>query len=91
MRGPRQAPRLPLDELERHIYLTTNDPNEGKTDRRHLASNRWIAELIEVSPFTVIRWRKEGVPMWAADRAACRLGHHPSYIWQQWTEEISCT
>ena len=40
-----------------------------------------LAELIGVSPRTIIRWRHSGVPDHQADRAAIRVGLHPANIW----------
>ena len=96
MSGPHPAPRVSVDALERHIYLTTSDPNEGKTDKRHLASTRWIADLLDVSPHTVIRWRQQGIPFYSADAAAQRLGVHPCLLWNDWfqlhnEEDMACT
>lgn len=40
-----------------------------------------LAGLIGVSPRTIMRWRKCGVPGHQADRAAIRIGSHPSVVW----------
>lgn len=32
------------------------------------------------------RWRRQGVPLWEADRMAVTLGRHPAELWPQWWE-----
>lgn len=64
-------PRLPLEDLLR--LVNTFDA---------------VASRVGVAKKTVYRWREEGgVPLNAADRAAVRLGFHPSDVWgQAWWE-----
>jgi hypothetical protein len=45
-----------------------------------------FAERVGVSLRTVARWRKDGVPLTWADRAACSYGVHPSSIWDEWDD-----
>lgn len=40
-----------------------------------------LARLVGVTPRTVHRWAHEGVPVFAADRAAAALDDHPCLIW----------
>jgi hypothetical protein len=39
------------------------------------------AERIGVDRMTVVRWKREGLNLRAADKAACKLGYHPYLIW----------
>jgi hypothetical protein len=43
-----------------------------------------VAELFGVSTRTLLRWKKNGLLFPAADRAAVRLGLHPSLVWPEW-------
>lgn len=52
----------------------------GVTDGR-------IAELFEVHPRQVIRFRQDGLTAWAADRFAIRLGWMPWQIWDDYLED----
>lgn len=50
--------------------------------RPHLTS---MAELLDLSPATISRYMGGGkLRREAADRAAVRLGLHPSNIWPEW-------
>ena len=39
---------------------------------------------------TVWRYRQTGIPLYAADRWACRLGYHPANLWGEdwWTDDL---
>lgn len=52
-------------------------------------ANTGITEVVSLmtgtSRNTVLRWLKEGVSVWNADRIAIkRLGVHPSAVWPDW-------
>lgn len=32
------------------------------------------------------RYEADGLDVWQADRAACRLGLHPAQVWPDWTD-----
>ena len=79
---------LAFAPLERHIHHNTSNPIDPKFSC-HLVSNIWVAEVLGINPQTVIRWRQEDrVPRKSADHAAIHLGVHPSYIWDNWFEDI---
>lgn len=42
---------------------------------------RALAELLGITARSVHRWSRAGMRETWADRAACRLGVHPSLIW----------
>ncbi len=50
-------------------------------DQAGHASARVIAKKLEVSSKTIQRWKKTGIPIWEAERAAIRLGTHPALLW----------
>ncbi|MFT3851963.1 MAG: hypothetical protein QM733_04390 [Ilumatobacteraceae bacterium] len=80
--GPRRQPRLPIGPLE--AWLNLRDSNTSPSADRQLGgrlSGRRIAELIGVHQGIVQRWRADGVPLHAADRAAINAGTHPLAIW----------
>ena len=44
-------------------------------------SMKELAVRLDVSRSTMYRWKRNGLNYWAADRAAAKLGRHPSDIW----------
>ncbi len=48
-----------------------------------------LAEQVGVSPRTIWRWQKRGLTDFQADRAAVRLGLHPSLLWEGWFEHAT--
>lgn len=40
-----------------------------------------IAEKVGVTPHTVVRWRRDGVPVPKGDELACALGFRPQELW----------
>jgi hypothetical protein len=56
--------------------------NRPSSDSRYCYGHKHLAEDIGVTDRTVTRWVKQGcISELAADRAATRLGVHPSFIW----------
>lgn len=47
-----------------------------------------LAELIGVSPRTVLRYLADGLSWAQADTVACRLGVHPSALWPTWLDDV---
>ena len=43
-----------------------------------------LARRTKYSVRTLHRWKHTGIPLYAADRIAIRLGVHPSQIWTDW-------
>lgn len=43
-----------------------------------------LARTLNVTSRTVHRWKHNGLTWLQADRAATRLGHHPSFLWPEW-------
>lgn len=56
-------------------------------ERRWAGSVRGLARVLDVTTATVYRWRREGVPVYAADRAAVALGAHPGELWPAWWQQ----
>lgn len=81
-------PRLPLEPLLAaaraaggRFVVTLGTPSS----RDDAFSLSWFARCIGVQPRQVYRWRTEGgVPIYNADKAACRLGLHPALVWPEW-------
>jgi hypothetical protein len=46
-------------------------------------SMRDVARLFGVDAHAPKRWANNGIPIWNADRLACRMGLHPTEIWGQ--------
>ena len=42
------------------------------------------AQVLNISPSELHRWRHQGIPYYTADRLAIRLGYHPALIWEEW-------
>lgn len=66
--GPTTQRRYPYDPLARFLAKTQTE----------------MAAEIGVTRETVHRWKVTGVPEYAADALAIRLGLHPSIIWTDW-------
>lgn len=47
-------------------------------------SARELAELLDISPRTVHRYRKAGLNAIQADRIAVSAGFHPAEVWPDW-------
>jgi hypothetical protein len=86
-------PRVPFENLERYLRGADELMRENINDPdAHLVSAAGIALRCGVDRQTVHRWRKEGgIPIFAADRVAIRLGVHPLDIWPTFhSEEYLC-
>ena len=46
-------------------------------------SQREVGRLLGVDAHAPRRWAENGIPLWNADRLACKLGLHPTEIWGQ--------
>ena len=44
-------------------------------------SQRAVGRLFGTDAHAAKRWADNGIPIWQADRLACRLGLHPTEIW----------
>ena len=64
--GPHKSARLPVTPLLRYTQCTNI-----------LALSR----VLGVHPSVVHRAVREGLTVWMADRWACALGVHPTFIW----------
>jgi hypothetical protein len=49
-------------------------------------SDEQFAESIGASRSKLKNWRRNGIRLYAADRLAISLGHHPSYFWPEYWE-----
>ena len=65
--GPKREQRFSIAPL-----LALADPD---------ATGAMFAESVGTHPSVADRWRRDGVPFWAADRAAIAMGSHPLLIW----------
>jgi hypothetical protein len=54
------------------------------TTSRAFRSEHEMAKALRVSAATLRRYRTEGLDAYQADRAAIRLGSHPSIVWPDW-------
>ena len=61
--------RFPIAELESCLRAT---------------SAREMAGLLKVSSRTVVRYRRRGLSVVQADRAAVAVGFHPAEVWPNW-------
>ena len=43
-----------------------------------------LAPSLGVHRRTIGEWKRKGLPLNTADRAAVRLGVHPSHVWPDW-------
>jgi hypothetical protein len=78
----RRQPRLSIGPLE--AWLNARFTNTAPSADRQLDGRldaRRIGELVGVDPVVVQRWQADGVPLYAADRAAIYAGTHPRAIW----------
>lgn len=82
--------RFPLEPLE--SYLAHDQEEIGvrqfvtvETTCKVLPST--IARRVGVDRQSVYRWRKQGLPLYSADRAAINLGVHPVLIWPDFHQE----
>lgn len=72
------AVRYPLEPLLEHLGPVETRRGHGPPmDGRACA----LAELLGITARSVHRWSRAGLREQWADRAACRLGVHPSLIW----------
>jgi hypothetical protein len=79
--------RLPYAPLERQLRLRwdTQTADEcGRPSGDHgLYSDTVAANLLGVTRWAILKWRREGMPAAAADRAAIAAGTHPLLVWGQ--------
>jgi hypothetical protein len=62
----------------------TTRPCKGKLPMKELEDFCYLHDIslyATLSGTTVRRWRREGIPLLAADEFVYRLGRHPSEIW----------
>lgn len=81
-RGPKPQPRLPFEPLEQ--WIAVRYPRDENKYTPHLVANEFVGDLVGVDRQTIHNWRQQGIPIYAADRAATRLGTHPTLIWPNW-------
>lgn len=88
--GPAPQPRFSFLEIERHLYgsdiLYRESIAHGFQDDV-VVSASYLADRLDVSRGTIHRWRREGVPCRAADRAAITLDVHPVVLWPDYYTE----
>jgi hypothetical protein len=79
-------PRLSFDDLERFIAVEYGSDDQvqfvgtvGAIPRR--LTDGYISVIIDVSRYSVLRYRRHDIPFWSADKIAGRLDTHPCFIW----------
>lgn len=81
---------LPIEPLERW-FAAAHPPANPKIAEQEEGSGRItaqrLAEATGSTPATVWRWRRYGLPLYSADRAATKLGLHPSHLWPEWWDQ----
>ena len=48
----------------------------------------FAAHVLAVSAATVHRWKAEGIPQHAADKAAIHIGLHPAELWPDFYDDL---
>lgn len=69
MRGPPPQHRLPLAPLMAAARVDTHGE---------------LGQIVRQPREMICRYAAHGVPMFAADRMACRIGMHPASVWPEW-------
>jgi len=77
-----KPPSFPAQPIV-NLYRCSRHNGRDRGMRQKLAAD------LGVSHRTLVRWIEDGIPMFAADRAAVSLGFHPSNVWLDWFEKIS--
>lgn len=75
-----RLPFAPVEELVRRSWQPLNPPHCEPFGTAALA------DRLDVSRHTVIRWRREGLTEQRADELALHLGTHPAILWPAWYE-----
>ena len=88
-----KPPKLRVIQLEKWMGQT-DEVLEAKLNLlnggEHLIPTSLLAARMQVTDQTVVRWRREGIPLYSADEIACKLGVHPAVIWKQdFYEEVN--
>lgn len=75
-------PFAPLEPLIEDCWRPT-------TEQRMVQSsmNGKAHQVTGIRLETIARWRREGLPPFAADRMACALGFHPGLVWPEWWQQ----
>lgn len=79
-----RLPLAPLDELARLRARKLPRGTTGDSYTQADWSDRDLADSLAVGRREVSRWRRDGLTITAADRAATALGEHPSAVWPDW-------
>ena len=82
MTASARLPFGPVEELVRRSWRPLNPPFDQPFGTAALA------DRLDVSRHTVIRWRRDGLTEQRADEAAIRLGSHPAILWPAWYEAV---
>jgi hypothetical protein len=94
--GPPIQRRFPLDEVERYVECTRAPDDlvqlNTPTSPGRRVTLAHVARLSGIAVHSLHRYRKQGIPFWAADRMAINLGAHPLEIWTDFytEEDLQC-
>jgi len=77
-----RLPFGPVKELVRRSWQPSNEQ-----DGPVMFGTTALADRLDVSRHTVIRWGRDGIPEPRADELAIHLGTHPAILWPHWYEE----
>lgn len=77
--------RYPLEPLAQRLGIRLGQPGNPNSD--HHTGLAALAERLNVSHSWAQKLHRDGLTARTADRYACRLGWHPSWIWGRswWT------
>lgn len=64
-------------------------PLRAVIDPRRERTNAQLAEMLDVHPRQLERYRREGVTDSAADHLAVRAGAHPASVWPEWCHALA--
>lgn len=82
--------RLEFRPLWRQVFLRFDEPIWDRFWQNGFTMSM-CADLLDVARETLQIWKRDGVPVYSADKAAVRLGLHPVEIWgADWWQAIGC-
>ena len=86
MKKQRRMSFSDLENFLRHCDADIRQFNGAQMDARRVMPAA-IAHRIHMPVGTVHRYRRDGIPLYSADRIAAHLDVHPANIWPDFYEE----